>query len=518
MLDFFNMRRKILIVSCFLLWISVPVWPQNPSAGDWPSYGRDYGSTGYSPLLEIQRDNVTKLHQICSYSLPEQATFESSLVVVGGTMYFTTAQYTYALDASNCNLRWRVRRETQTPGRTVRGVAVAGNRLYRGFSDGYVVAYDMGSGDQVWATRLAETDGRPATIAASPVAWNGMVFIGTSGAERACGCIVAGLDGATGRVMWTFALAPTGNAPGADTWPKGVRIGGGSVWTSLSVDTNSGSLYVSAGNPGPDFFGDYRPGANLFTGSVVVLDARSGALRTWYQLVPHDIHDWDQAATPTLVNTRSGRHRAMAAGKDGYLHAIDIDTKAIAWKTPVTSIVNADVPLSPDGTYFCPGTAGGVLWNGPAFSPEANLVFVNSIDWCSTVKLDTKAPVFEAGKPFLGSANAFGDKDERKKGWITAVDADTGVVRWRRETSQPIVAGIAVTASGLVFTAGLDGDFLALDAASGKILHRIPLKQPGGGGVVTYQAGGAQRIGVAAGLEDNILEAKGNPVVIVFGL
>ena len=345
-----------------------------------------------------------------------------------------------------------------------------------------------------------------------------MVFIGTSGAERACGCIVAGLDAASGRVMWTFALAPTGNAPGADTWPKGVRIGGGSVWTSLSIDTNSGSLYVSAGNPGPDFFGDYRPGANLFTGSVVVLDAGSGALRTWYQLVPHDIHDWDQAATPTLVNTRSGRHRAMAAGKDGYLHAIDIDTKAIAWKTPVTSIVNAGVPLSPDGTYFCPGTAGGVLWNGPAFSPEANLVFVNSIDWCSTVKLDTKAPVFEAGKPFLGSANAFGDKDERKKGWITAVDADTGVVRWRRETSQPIVAGIAVTASGLVFTAGLDGDFLALDAASGKILHRIPLKQPAGGGVVTYQAGGAQRIGVAAGLEDNILEAKGNPVVIVFGL
>ena len=110
MLDFFDMRRTILIVSCFLLWISVPVWSQNPSAGDWPSYGRDYGSTGYSPLLEIQRNNVTKLHQICSYSLPEQATFESSLVVVGGTMYFTTAQYTYALDASNCNLRWRVRR------------------------------------------------------------------------------------------------------------------------------------------------------------------------------------------------------------------------------------------------------------------------------------------------------------------------------------------------------------------------------------------------------------------------
>ena len=104
--------------------------------------------------------------------------------------------------------------------------------------------------------------------------------------------------------MWTFALAPTGSARGSETWPKGVRVGGGSVWTTLTVDTTSGSLFVSACNPGPDFFGDYRPGANLFTGSVVVLDARTGALRTWYQLVPHDVHDWDQAAAPTLVTTR----------------------------------------------------------------------------------------------------------------------------------------------------------------------------------------------------------------------
>ena len=513
------MRRIIFAVSCFLLVNGLQESrAQNPAAADWPQYARDYGSTGYSSLLEIRRDNVSNLRQICAYSLPEQSTFESSLVVVNGTMYFTTSEYTYAMDASNCNLRWRVRRELPMPGRTVRGVAIAGNRLYRGFTDGYVVAYDVGNGQQVWATRLMETDGRPATIAASPVAWNGMVFIGTSGAERACGCIVAGLDGNTGRVLWTFALAPTGSARGSETWPKGVRVGGGSVWTTLTVDTTSGSLFVSAGNPGPDFFGDYRPGANLFTGSVVVLDARTGALRTWYQLVPHDVHDWDQAAAPTLVTTRRGRHRAMAAGKDGYLHAIDIESKTVAWKTPVTSIINADVPLSPDGTFFCPGTTGGVLWNGPAFSPEANLVFVNSVDWCTNLKLDTKAPAFEPGKQFLGSTNAFGEKDDRKKGWITAVDADTGAVRWRRETSEPMVAGIAVTAAGLVFTAGLDGDFLALEAATGKVLHRVAMRQPAGGGVMTYQAGGSQRIGVAAGLENTIVQTKGNPMVIVFGL
>ncbi len=180
--------------------------------------------------------------------------------------------------------------------------------------------------------------------------------------------------------------------------------------------------------------------------------------------------------------------------------------------------MNVDAPLTPEGTFFCPGTAGGVLWNGPAFSPETNLVFVNSIDWCTTLKLDTKAPVFEPEKQFLGSANAFGEKDERRKGWITAVDADTGVVRWRHETPAPMVAGIAVTATGLVFTAGLDGDLLAFDAASGKVLHRLPTQQPAGGGVITYETGGKQRIAVATGLQDTILQTNGKPVIIVYGL
>src|SRR2546426_12484215 len=135
------MRRIIFAVSCFLLVNGLQESrAQNPAAADWPQYARDYGSTGYSSLLEIRRDNVSSLRQICAYSLPEQSTFESSLIVVNGTMYFTTSEYTYAVDASNCNLRWRVRRELQTPGRTVRGAAITGNGLYPGISSGYIDA------------------------------------------------------------------------------------------------------------------------------------------------------------------------------------------------------------------------------------------------------------------------------------------------------------------------------------------------------------------------------------------
>jgi len=505
--------------------LSAGAWqaaPRTNAAGDWPMYNHDYAATGFSRLTDITPKNVANLKQVCSYALPETATFESSLVTINGTMYFTTGQYTYALDASNCTLRWRVRHEMPGPepvaAGTVRGVAIDGNRLFRGFRDGTMIAYDIKNGEQLWSTRLSEQpDARPATIAAAPIAWNGMVFIGTSGAERACGCVMTGLDATTGKVIWTFQLVPTGDAPGAETWPKDVHVGGGSTWTSYTLDTEAGVLYVPTCNPGPDFSGEYRPGANLYTGSIVALDAKTGKLRTWYQLVPHDVHDWDQAATPALIVTKAGRKRAMAAGKDGFLHAIDIAAGNVAWKTPVTTIDNIEAPLTPEGTRFCPGTGGGVEWNGPTYSPNTNLVYVNAVDWCSTLKLDSKLPEFAEGKQFLGTANAFGGHDARKAGWITAVDADSGEVRWKFEAA-PLVAGIAVTASGLVMTADLNGDFLAFDATNGKVLYKIATGLSAGGGVITYQAGGKQRVAMAAGMENRIMGSHGKPVVLVFGL
>jgi alcohol dehydrogenase (cytochrome c) len=495
---------------------------QQPSptgaAADWPLYNGDPASTRFSTLAEITPNNISSLRQVCSYALPENAEFESGLVAVSGTLYFTTVEYTYAVDAANCALKWRVRHEIPRAGGTVRGVAFAGNRLYRGFPDGAVIAYNAANGEQLWSTKLTEPDGRNATISAAPIVWNGMVFIGTFGAERACGCIVAGLDAATGRVLWTFALVPSGNAPGAETWPKGAHAGGGSVWTSLTIDPDAGELYVPTGNPGPDFSGAYRPGANLYTGSVVVLNAKTGSLRTWYQLVPHDVHDWDQAATPALIKTKGGRKRAFAAGKDGYLHGIDITSGKVVWKTAVTTISNTDAPVTVEGTHFCPGVAGGVSWNGPAYSAATNLVYVNSMDWCSTLKLDAKVPEFEPGKTFLGSADGFGVHDPRKAGWVTAIDADTGEVRWRYEAAAPMISGIVVTASGLVMSVDLDGTFLAFDAATGKTLHKIATGQQTGGGVITYQAGGKQRIAMATGLEDRILATHGKPVLLVYGL
>lgn len=494
-------------------------WGQTPAdnGADWPMYARDYTSTRYSPLTEITPKNVVNLKQTCSYPLPEPSTFESSLVEIGGTLYFTSSDTTHAIDATNCRLKWREKHDLQSKEGTgtVRGVAVAANRVFRGFRDGYVIAYDTSNGEQVWSTKLTAPDGRTAIIAVSPLAWNGMVFVGTSGAEQNCACFVAGLDAATGKVLWTFHTVPSPGEPGADSWPAGVKPGGGSTWTSMTLDPDTASLYVSTGNPGYDFAGDYRPGANLYTNSVLVLDAKSGALRTYYQIVPHDYHDWDLTASPVVLTTKAGQRRAMAAGKDGFLTAIDPQAQKVLWKTPVTKIENIEAPLTPEGTHVCPGATGGVQWNGPAYSPATNLLYVNAIDWCSTIKLD---PDYDGKKNLLGSLNAFGDHDPEEAGWVTAVDADSGAVRWKFKTSAPMVAGIAVTAGGVVLTADMGSDFLAFDAQSGKLLHRIKLGQPTGGGVITYRAGGKQRVAVATGLEDRIMGTHGQPAVVVFGL
>jgi alcohol dehydrogenase (cytochrome c) len=354
-----------------------------------------------------------------------------------------------------------------------------------------------------------------AVIALSPLAWNGMVFVGTSGGETNCACFVAALDGATGKTLWTFNTVPGAGKPGSETWPAGVTPGGGSMWTNLTLDAPNGLLYVSTGNPGFDFADKYRAGANLYTNSVLALDAKSGELRTYYQIVPHDYHDWDLTSAPLVLKTKGGKERVMVAGKDGFLVSIDPKAQKITWKTPVTTIENIEAPLTPAGTRFCPGTAGGVEWNGPAYSPATNLVYTNAVDRCSTVKDD---PDYDGKKNMLGSANAFGDKDTDSAGWVTAIDADSGEVKWKFKAPTPMVAGIAVTASGLVFTADMASEFLAFDAASGKVLHRIKLGQPTGGGVITYSAGGKQRVAVATGMENRIMETHGSPAVVVFGL
>jgi alcohol dehydrogenase (cytochrome c) len=190
----------------------------------------------------------------------------------------------------------------------------------------------------------------------------------------------------------------------------------------------------------------------------------------------------------------------------------------------VTTIDNVEAPLSRAGTHFCPGVNGGVEWNGPAFSPRTNAFYVNSVDWCTTLKLGSVDELRGvSGMPWTGSADRFepfGANDPTRRGWLTAIDAEDGHVRWKYASPTPLIAGVTTTAGGLVFSGDLNGTFFALDAATGQMLFRAETGRPIGGGVVTYRVGGRQHIAVAAGLHSPVgwKIRSGTARVVVYAL
>jgi alcohol dehydrogenase (cytochrome c) len=478
--------------------------------GDWVTYNRTLEGDRRSPLSQIDTGNVARLRRVCTFDLGERTPLESGLVVVAGTMYVTTAQRTYALDAATCALRWR-HTYRYRPGpdfdlKVNRGVAYADGRLFRGANDGRVYALDARTGEELWNVVAGEVK-KGETFPAAPVAWGGLVFIGNAGGDNfgVTGRMMA-FDARSGGRVWSYDLTPDAGAAGR-TWPaetETVPKGGGATWTSYALDTLTGSVFLATGNAAPDFLDQVRPGANLHTYSVVELDARLGTLKHAEQMLPRDNHDWDLSPAPSLIRTADGRRAILQAGKDGHVALIERDGWRVRWRTPVTTIANVEAPLTPEGTRFCPGVNGGVEWNGPAYDPATNAIFVNATDWCTTLKLAPPARLQgKDGLPWTGSAelrHPFGVQDSAWSGWLTALDAGSGAVRWRYHSPTPLVAGVTPTAGGLVFTGDLRGDVLAFDARTGAIRWRHATGRPIGGGVVTYRAGGRQLLAVAAGM------------------
>jgi alcohol dehydrogenase (cytochrome c) len=252
-----------------------------------------------------------------------------------------------------------------------------------------------------------------------------------------------------------------------------------------------------------------RDGENLYTDSIVVLDAKTGGYLNHFQAAPRDWHDWDVSNTPALFVTQGGRQLMAFAPKNGYLYGVDLATNRLLYRSPVTRIENNEVPLSTDKeTHFCPGVVGGAEWNGVAYDAPDNLILSGETEWCTTMKLlsNSKVKAVENGHVWLGNEQSgpldvFGKSDPHKNwaGWLYATDADTGVWKWRLKSNYPILGGITPTAGGLVFFGDLGGNFYAVDANNGKRLWNQKLEGAIGGGVITYMANGSQRVAVAAG-------------------
>jgi alcohol dehydrogenase (cytochrome c) len=270
------------------------------------------------------------------------------------------------------------------------------------------------------------------------------------------------------------------------------------------------------GNPAPDLSPAVRPGDNLFTNSVIVLDANTGALKWWYQTVANDGYDWDMSAAPALYTTAGGSRRVAIAGKEGMLASVDRSTQTPSFKIPVTTILNADKVPTPEGIRACPGVLGGVEWNGPAYDPASQTLYVGSVDWCAT--FTTGAQEYIAGQVYMGTGYK-PDPLEQATGWIHAVNGNDGAVRWKKKMTHPIVAGVTPTAGGVVFTGDIDGSFYAFDAASGNELFTYRSDGSIAGGVVTYSVNERQYVAFTSGnVSRGTFDTKGSPKIVVLAL
>jgi alcohol dehydrogenase (cytochrome c) len=502
------------------------------SGGDWVYVDHDLAGTRYPHLKQITTKNVSQLVKACEYSFPDKEPSQTAPIVSAGLMYLTTAHYTVAVDAANCHVIWSSKwtpREHE-PANTHRGAALADGKIIRGTDDGFLLALDAKDGHTLWAKQIADPK-EGYFISMPPLVHGNLIYIGPAGSETAAQGWVGAFRIRDGERVWRFNIVPDDGEPGADTWgpdPAARKHGGGNLWTPMSFDEKRNLLYVPGGNAAPDLYDDDRPGDNLYTNSLIALDATTGRMAWYRQFVPHDVHDYDVShVAPVFKTTIGGSTRDVMAstGKDGLLRLVDRDSKDIIYSVPFTNRVNAEAPVTTTPVRVCPGTLGGQEWNGSAYYAKQNLLIVPATDWCAAFNKDTTAPDPQKEHThafYFGGETKF-DPWAAARGRLTAFDASTGQEKWRYDAAKPLIAGVTATAGDLIFTGELSGDLLALDARSGKVLLRSDLGGPAGGGVVTYSARGAQDVAVISGFVGvyNLVAPEiggGNPTVTVFRL
>jgi PQQ-like domain len=391
------------------------------AAGDWPSYNRTLTSERYSQLSQINTKNVGKLKVLCTYDVGQFAAFESGLIMADNALIGTTEFDIFSINPATCAENWRTHEDyppSLLPAN--RGAVHMDGMLFRGTQDGRVLAYDFKTGKRIWQTTIADAK-RGESVPSAPIAWDGLVFVGNAGGDYKGGKgRMYALDARTGKIVWEFFLVPRaegevtrgpqGTTPlNMSTWKNapGIPISGGGTWTSYTLDPKNRRLYVPGGNPAPDFAIAAREGENLFTDSVVVLDAKTGDYKHHFKIVPKDWHDWDVSNPPVLIQTMGGKQLMSVAPKDGHLYGFDLANNDLLYRVPVTTVEDVAATFSPGkAVHFCPGSVGGAEWNSPAYDPKTNLILVGEVDWCDTVtpKDVNELRSVKVGQPWAGMA------------------------------------------------------------------------------------------------------------------
>jgi alcohol dehydrogenase (cytochrome c) len=453
---------------------------------EWPSVNGTLDGQRYSPLTDINRSNVSGLREVWHFRGKELGA-EAYPVVVGRTAYVTAAYGDiYALDAVTGRKRWffdaaKVKNgkvggiaAANPHGLVTRGVAVGDGRVYAVTANAVLLALDSETGHIIWKRSLG--DALFLSESAAPVFYDGMVFVGSSGSEAGARGFEAAFDSKTGRQIWRHYTVPPANVPGS--WLRG-HHGGGDVWMNPTIDAQAGRIYIATGNPGSDFDPRVRPGRNLWTNSIVALDLKTGKQIWGYQLEHRDVWDYDSVSPPVLFPTTSGL-AVGEANKGGFWHEV-LASNGSRLAKPVAFVYQHRVEPKPGKTVLTwPGYYGGSEWSPVPFSPQSGLAYVSGLNIPIKITVPEKPMAYKSGIDVGGTAQENGPWVKKYPlaytGTFTAIDVNTGKVRWQKKEPTPMVGGATTTASGLVFV-GVSGKgvFQALDANSGKVLWQHAL-------------------------------------------
>jgi len=499
---------------------------------NWLTYSGSYRSERFSRLDQVNAGNVKDLKVIWAYQMQPSTQagnglVETTPVVVDGIMYITEPPSTVtALDARSGKMLWtwspELPDEVKHIGfpRVNRGVAVLDDAVYVGTLDAHLVSLDAATGAVRWDIEVADNNiGFSLTLA--PLALDGKIIIGVSGAEAGVRGFIDAYDSATGDRLWRFHTIPAPGDPGSETWQGDAwQTGGGSTWLTGSYDPQLDLLYWTVGNPAPDWNGDVRPGDNLYSCSVLALDPDNGELKWYFQFTPHDTHDWDANQIPVLFdaefNERERKILALA-NRNAFFYLLDRETGEFlhgneyskqTWARGLDEngrpIVIPGMDPTYEGNLVWPSLQGATNWFSPSFSPETLQFFVATrLMGAVYYKADIE---YEEGEPFLGGGEQALSGDDAA-GAIRALDAMTGEQQWEFMLHSPPWAGVMATAGGLVFGGSNEGNVFALDSKTGKPLWDFQSGGPVRTNPMSFAVDGKQRI-----------VSTGGSTLFVFGL
>ena len=502
---------------------------------NWLTYSGGYSGNRYSVLRQITPGNVTSLELKWVFQGNVLGAWQSTPLVVDGMMYVTQRPNdVLALDAKTGRAFWMYRHNTPVDqkaccGSNNRGVAILGNTLFMGTLDARLIAIDTRTGQRLWDVELADyKTGYSVTL--SPLIIKDTVLVGVGGGEYGIRGFIAAYDARTGKEAWRFNTIPGPGEPGHETWKNDAwKNGGGSIWVTGTYDPELNLTYWGVGNPGPDWNPEQRPGDNLYTDSVIALDADTGRLRWHFQFTPNDPYDYDAVQVPVLVdmNWNGAPAKLMVWGnRNGYFYVLDRQTGKFLLGKPFVKVNwssglderGRPIPTpQPPGAPTWPGNQGATNWYSPSYSPRTGLFYLSAWENYATIYRRQKAE-YEPGRYFTGGGfTVFGPVPNATPmptlrrgpinnwteavgtGAVLAIDPNTGEHKWKFEMVDVTDSGILTTASDLLFTGGREGYFQALDARTGKLLWRTNLGGQIVSGPMTYQVDGKQYVTTISG-------------------